>query len=145
MIWLQLADSRFAPHAELLGGWNPNRYNQGVMVRELEAVYEHGVLRPLEPLALPEHQQVRLKLEDQAAPQNGVATAAAVNERHEEFRWLAEKSGPYAGQWVALDGSRLVAHGDALATVSEAARAAGVDRPLLTHLPPEGELPFGGW
>ncbi len=29
--------------------------------------------------------------------------------------------------------------------VSAAARAAGVDRPLLTHLPPEGELPFGGW
>lgn len=112
---------------------------------QLEAVYEHGVLRPLEPLALPEHQRVRLTLEDPAALQNGVASVAAVNERREEFQWLAENSDLYAGQWVALDGSRLVAHGDELATVSKAARAAGVDRPLLTHLPPEGELPFGGW
>jgi predicted DNA-binding antitoxin AbrB/MazE fold protein len=112
------------------------------MVRQLDAVYEHGVLRPLEPLALPEHQRVRLTIEDSGAAQNGVAT---VNERREEFQWLAEKSGPYAGQWVALDGSRLLAHGDELGPVRAAARAAGVDRPLLTHLPPEGELPFGGW
>ena len=68
-----------------------------------------------------------------------------INERREEFLWLAKESGPYASQWVALDGSRLIAHGAELATVSAAARAAGVNRPLLTHLPPEGELPFGGW
>src|SRR5579863_8881547 len=70
-----------------------------VMVRQLEAVYEHGVLRPLEPLALPEHQRVRLTLEDQAAPQDSVASVTGVNERREEFQWLAKKSGPYAGQW----------------------------------------------
>lgn len=110
------------------------------MVRQLE-----GVLRPLEPLALPEHQRVRLTLEDSAALQNGDPPVTAVNERREELQWLAEKAGPYAGQWVALDGSLLVAHGDELTTVSEAARVAGVDRPLLTHLPPEGEQPFGGW
>jgi predicted DNA-binding antitoxin AbrB/MazE fold protein len=127
------------------------------MIRRLEAVYEQGVLRPLEPLALPEHQRVRLTLEDQGEdrgqdrvlPQNGnapaEAAAAPVNGRREEFQWLATESGPYAGQWVALDGRRLVAHGTDLATVSAAARAAGVERPLLTHLPPEGELPFGGW
>ncbi len=110
------------------------------MARQLEAVYEHGVLRPLEPLTLPEHQRVRLTIEDQTAPAN-----PPINDRHEEFQWLAHLSGPYAGQWVALDGSRLVAHGNELATVSAAARAAGVDRPLLTHLPPERELPFAGW
>jgi predicted DNA-binding antitoxin AbrB/MazE fold protein len=123
-------------------------YNQSVMSRQLEAVFERGILRPLEPLALPEHQRVRLTIEDQASPQNGntsVKNPAQVNERREEFLWLANESGPYAGQWVALDGSRLVAHGAKLGTVSEAARAAGVDRPLLTHLPPEGDLPFGGW
>jgi predicted DNA-binding antitoxin AbrB/MazE fold protein len=123
-----------------------NRYNEGAMVRQLEAVYEHGVLRPLEPLALPEHQRVRLTLEDQAVPQNGATPVAApVNDRREEFQWLAKESGAYAGQWVALDGSRLVAHGMELATVSAAARAAGVERPLLTHLPPGGDLPFGSW
>jgi predicted DNA-binding antitoxin AbrB/MazE fold protein len=125
------------------------RYNEGAMIRQLEAVYEEGVLRPLEPLALPEHQRVRLTLEDRVLPQNGnapaEAAAAPVNDRREEFQWLAAESGPYAGQWVALAGRRLVAHGTDLATVSAAARAAGVERPLLTHLPSEGELPFGGW
>jgi hypothetical protein len=48
-------------------------------------------------------------------------------------------------QWVALDGSRLVTHGDELATGRAAGLAAGVDRPLLTHLAPEGERPFSGW
>ena len=126
----------------------PNGYNQSVMVRQLEAVFEHGVLRPLEPLSLGESQRVRLTLDDQPLMQNRntpVQDAAPINDRREEFLWLANHSGPYADQWVALDGSRLVAHGTELAVVSEAARAAGVDRPLLTHLPPEGELPFGGW
>lgn len=33
-------------------------------VQEVEAVYEHGVLRPLEPLALAESQRVRLTISD---------------------------------------------------------------------------------
>ena len=126
----------------------PNAYNQRAMVRQLDAVFEHGILRPLEPLVLPEHQRVRLTIEERASPRNGntsVQDPAEVNERSEEFLWLANESGPYAGQWVALDGSRLIAHGGELATVSAAAWAAGVDRPLLTDLPLEGQLPFGGW
>jgi predicted DNA-binding antitoxin AbrB/MazE fold protein len=34
------------------------------MTRSLQAVYEKGVLRPLEPLALNEHQQVTVTLSD---------------------------------------------------------------------------------
>ncbi|MEO8661754.1 MAG: antitoxin AF2212-like protein [Bryobacteraceae bacterium] len=114
------------------------------MPRQLEAVYEQGVLRPLEPLALPEHQRVRLTLEETFAPLSRQSSGTA-RERTEELRWLEEQSGPYAGKWVALDGPRLIAHGDELAMVRAAARAAGVERPLLTHVAQEGELPFGGW
>jgi predicted DNA-binding antitoxin AbrB/MazE fold protein len=35
-----------------------------VMVRKVEAVYEHGMLRPLEPLALTESQRVKLTISD---------------------------------------------------------------------------------
>ncbi len=35
------------------------------MTRNLQAVYEQGVLRPLEPLALKEHQQVTVIVSDQ--------------------------------------------------------------------------------
>ena len=35
------------------------------MVRQLEAVYENGVLRPLEPLPLIESQRVRITISDE--------------------------------------------------------------------------------
>jgi len=34
------------------------------MTRHVEAVYEHGVLRPLEPLSLAESQRVKLTISD---------------------------------------------------------------------------------
>ena len=34
------------------------------MVRSVEAIYEHGVLRPLEPLPLTESQRVKLTISD---------------------------------------------------------------------------------
>jgi predicted DNA-binding antitoxin AbrB/MazE fold protein len=36
------------------------------MMRDIEAIYEHGVLRPLEPLSLSESQRVRLTISDGA-------------------------------------------------------------------------------
>ena len=37
------------------------------MTRSVQAVYEKGILRPLEPLALKEHQQVTVTVSDQGA------------------------------------------------------------------------------
>ena len=37
------------------------------MIHDVEAVYEHGVLRPLRPLSLSERQQVRLTISDAPA------------------------------------------------------------------------------
>ena len=34
------------------------------MIRNVDAVYEHGVLRPLEPLSLTESQRVKLTISD---------------------------------------------------------------------------------
>jgi len=34
------------------------------MTRQVEAVYENGMLRPLEPLGLDEHQQVTVRIMD---------------------------------------------------------------------------------
>jgi hypothetical protein len=46
---------------------------------------------------------------------------------------------------VALDGPRLVAHGEKLANVRAAAEAAGVSKPLFASVPRDKDLPFGGW
>ena len=34
------------------------------MIRQVDAIYEHGVLRPLEPLSLTESQRVRLTISE---------------------------------------------------------------------------------
>ena len=49
------------------------------MIQEVEAVYEHGVLRPLRPLSLAERQQVRLTISD--APAQASERDMAVVER----------------------------------------------------------------
>lgn len=114
------------------------------MARQLEAVYEKGILRPLEPLVLAEHQRVRLTIEEK--PVRLIwDSAAPVNERREELQWLAMESGPYAGEWVALDGPSLVGHGEKLASVRAAAKAAGVIKPFFARVPKDKDTPFGGW
>lgn len=113
------------------------------MARQLEAIFEHGVLRPLEPLTLPEHQRVRLTIDEQPG-QASLPGAKPANERAAELEWLARESGAFAGQWVALHGGQLVAYGPRLATVSAAAHAAGIAEPFFASVP-ENDLPFGGW
>jgi len=121
-----------------------SEYNKGVMSRQLEAVYEQGILRPVEPLVLSERQRVRLTIEEKPS-QLSWESAGTVNERREELRWLDRESGPYAGEWVALHGPTLVAHGEKLANVSVAAKAAGIEEPFFARVPRDTDIPFGGW
>lgn len=39
------------------------RYNEAIMSQRVEAVYEQGVLRPLEPVSLEESQRVQLTIQ----------------------------------------------------------------------------------
>jgi predicted DNA-binding antitoxin AbrB/MazE fold protein len=114
------------------------------MARQLEAVYEKEILRPLEPLVLAEHQRVRLTLEERPERLSW-ESAEPLNERGEELQWLARKSALYAGEWVALDGPSLVAHGERLANVRAAAKAAGVIEPFFARVPRDKDTPFAGW
>ena len=66
-------------------------------------------------------------------------------DRSREMRWLKEHRSEYAGQWVALDGDRLLSHGTDAHEVFAAARESGVEAPFFAHLEPEDALPFGGW
>ena len=65
-----------------------------------------------------------------------------MNQRHEELQWLAKESDAYAGEWVALDGPRLVAHGVKLASVGA---AAGVLEPFFARVSRDRDTPAGGW
>jgi Family of unknown function (DUF5678) len=69
----------------------------------------------------------------------------ATNGASKELRWLKEHHHEYMGQWVALGGDRLVAHGTNAREVFQAAREAGVKVPFIEQILPTDEMPFGGW
>lgn len=75
----------------------------------------------------------------------GTVRRVPMSDRSQELRWLKEHRQEYMGQWVALDGERLISHGAKAREVFDAARAAGVEVPFIAHLDPPEELPFGGW
>jgi hypothetical protein len=62
-----------------------------------------------------------------------------------EIQWLKEHRQEYIGQWVALDGDRLISHGATAREAYAAAREAGVKSPLVEYISPIEDMPFGGW
>jgi hypothetical protein len=60
------------------------------------------------------------------------------------MRWMNEHSHEYGGQWVALDGDRLIAHDVDADEVFAAADADGAYLPLVTYIPPVDAPPFVG-
>lgn len=60
-------------------------------------------------------------------------------------RWIGEHSHEYPGEWIALDGDKLIAHGMNRAEVWAAAQASGAYLPLVTRLPSPDDLPFAGF
>lgn len=59
-------------------------------------------------------------------------------------RWMAAHRLEYAGQWVALDGDRLIASGGTEAEVADAAEADGAYLPLIGYIPHPDEPTFIG-
>jgi hypothetical protein len=62
-----------------------------------------------------------------------------------ELQWLAEHRREYAGQWVALDRDRLLAHGANAREVYEAAHQTGSSLPLVVLVEAPDQPAFGGW
>jgi Family of unknown function (DUF5678) len=67
-------------------------------------------------------------------------------DRKREVKWIADNRSAYAGQWVAVEGDRLVAADMDALKVFIAAKAAGIEIPFMVHILPEDSLPFvPGW
>ena len=67
-------------------------------------------------------------------PQDRRVPPLPVPDSRREVQWLAAHAREYAGQWVALDGDRLLAHGPQPQAVWAAAEASGVYLPLVTFV-----------
>lgn len=103
--------------------------------------------------ALPLEDQRRLRewLEEQERASNNRRRGEDhVRLQIERFRkaqqWVDEHRAEYQGQWVALDGDRLISHGADVKQVYEQAKAAGIQTPFIERVEQEDDRPFcGGW
>lgn len=66
-------------------------------------------------------------------------------ERALEHQWLKEHGAEYAGQYVVLEGNRLISHATEGKVALQTAREAGVKSPFITCIESPEDLPFGGW
>jgi len=88
------------------------------------------IIEQVRRLAPEERKQLRAELAREE--QNTFSSCKASIDLSRELRWIEEHRAEYAGQWVAVRGSRLLSSGRDGKEVFEAARAAGDDRPFVT-------------
>jgi hypothetical protein len=74
-----------------------------------------------------------------------LSTNGPIKDRVRENEWLQRHRDEYAGQWVALDGDRLLAYGPHLKEVAEAAERAGAPDALMVRVEPSNALPWAGF
>ena len=98
--------------------------------------------------ALPPEDQQRLwqwleeKQKLATQPVNGANRPDSLRER--EMRWLSEHRREHIGQWVALDGDRLVSHNEDLGKVFDEAQAQGVKVPFTAFIEDPDQPSMGG-
>jgi Family of unknown function (DUF5678) len=100
-----------------------------------------------EAVALPPDDLRRLidMLSHVEAPGSPMTAEDSTDFRAKEMRWLSEHRGEFAGQWIVIEGDRLISSGVNAREVAEAARRAGISVPFMVHIETEDQLPFGGW
>lgn len=102
------------------------------------------ILEQVEQLPLKEQFEVTARLQKRAlelARQMSqgrlISTSAPHKDRALEEQWLRANQHLYMGQWVALEGNNLLAHGKRLSEVAAKAEAAGEPQPLFFSIEPE--------
>lgn len=116
----------------------------------IEAVYEAGMLKPLSPLPdLAEHSRVRVTIEPVGKPVPKVRRSLHGRvDNSRENEWLKQHQDEYRGQWVVLDGDRLIGHTAVASEVKafvEQARSEGVRAPFVKLIPLDDEPVWMGW
>ena len=67
-----------------------------------------------------------------------------MTDRTREFNWIEEHKHEYAGQWVALDGDRLVAASPIQQEVWDAVKTDDATLPLVHRISSPDDLPYIG-
>jgi Family of unknown function (DUF5678) len=84
----------------------------------------------------------------EAEKNNALKHSDKLNLKDEKFKlslkWIDEHRQEFDGQFVLLDGDKLLAHGKDAKPLYAEARSKGIETPLV-HRVKANELPFGGW
>lgn len=118
----------------------------------MSAVTVEDILHQVEQLPLTEQRRLRLLLNEMPLsvpdrePRDKRLPAEPWPEAQAAMNWLLEHAHEYRGQWVALAGDRLIAHGTDRSAVRAAHQAAGFDasQVLLHRIAAPDEPPFAG-
>ena len=105
------------------------------------------IIKSIAQLPAAEQERIRRWLEEKGTT-NGIkqGSQAHANRSARSLRWLHENREKYSGQWVALDGDRLMASGPTAKEVYSKAKAEGVAIPFVEQVTdPEPVPSTGGW
>lgn len=105
-----------------------------------EIIDEARALSPSEKLALRQALDHEL-----AAPAPIQSPQPSYRTFEREHAWVDAHRDEYLGQWVAVEGDNLVAHGDNPREVYLAARDSGIEVPYLVRVENREEPFTGGW
>ena len=105
------------------------------------------IIKSIEKLSTTEQETIRRWLEDRGATNEERHGAQTHEDRSaKSLRWLHENREKYAGQWVALDGDRLIANGSTAKEVYSKAKAESVQIPFVELVTERDPVRLtGGW
>jgi hypothetical protein len=105
---------------------------------------EEAILHKIRRLP-PAKQEEVLRFAD-GLERSAAARKVSSRDRSSEMQWLDENRAAYEDQWVAIEGTRLLAAGTDPLKVFSVAKAAGIRSPFVVHVLPEDPFPFiPGW
>jgi hypothetical protein len=104
------------------------------------------ILNAARSLSPPDRRRLRqLLAEDEYQERLSQSSASRGLQRDLEMRWLSRHEAEFAGQWLALDGDRLIAHAPDAQQVYKEAFAAGVEAPFVAFAEDPQKPQWGGW
>jgi Family of unknown function (DUF5678) len=106
----------------------PCRFRKEQPMAEItfEQVLSQVKALPLEDaVKLRDYLNAQIQQDEAVEEARALARATSAHDLSDEYRWIEEHREEYAGQWVALKGSRLISSGPNGVEVIQAARDAG--------------------
>jgi len=105
------------------------------------------IIKSIAQLPAAEQERIHRWLQEKGATnEEGQGSQAHANRSARSLRWLHENREKYSGQWVALDGDRLIASGPTAKEAYSKAKAEGVEIPFVELVTdPEPVPSTGGW